>query len=71
LIALEISLVLVEMAVSCSVMEVSLDVIAAMAVSRVVVDWEDVRDRASLVLMMGAVSCRLVMWEELLLELLC
>ena len=52
-------------------MEVSLDVIAAMAVSRVVVDWEDVRDRASLVLMMGAVSCRLVMWEELLLELLC
>jgi len=52
-------------------MEVSLDVIAAMAVSRVVVDWEDVRDRASLVLMTGAVSCRLVMWEELLLELLC
>jgi len=58
------------MAASCSVMEVSLDVIAAMAVSRVVVDWEDVRDRASLVLMTGAVSCGLVMWEELLLELL-
>lgn len=62
---------LVEMAASCSVMEVSLDVMAAMAVRRVVVDWEDVRERASLVLMTGAVSCKVVMWEEeLLLELL-
>ena len=68
--AKEFSLVLVVMVASCSVMEVSFDVIAAMAVSRVVVEWDE-RYRASLVVMTGVVSsCKLVALEELLLELL-
>ena len=49
------SLVLVVMVASCSVIAVSFDVIAAMAVRREV-EWADVRDRASWVVMTGAVS---------------
>jgi len=53
--AKEFSLVLVVMLASCSVMEVSFDVMAAMAVSRVAVECDE-RERASLVVTTGVVE---------------